>query len=87
MNEPTCAYCEEPVGKHEQHPAYMQPMHIECHIRQVAGSVAHLERRCSCYILDSDEGDPPGLTKREAAHAAALAFWEPQLRQGKLPCR
>jgi hypothetical protein len=48
-------------------------MHVECVYRAVAGSVAHIEQRCSCYVPGSTEGDPPGLTKRQAAKAALEA--------------
>jgi hypothetical protein len=40
----------------------------------VVGSVAHLERRCSCYVPGATEGDPDGLTRRAAAEAAVQAF-------------
>jgi hypothetical protein len=43
--------------------------------RAVAGSVAHLERRCGCFVAGSTEGDPPGMTKRQAA-LAAWAYWQ-----------
>lgn len=54
--------------------------HRECGLRMILGSVGHLERRCSCFrpneskeeSCDDDEpaGDPPGMTRREAARAA-----------------
>lgn len=44
-------------------------IHEECHLRSVFGSVGHQQRRCSCF--GGTEEDPPGLTKREAAKAAA----------------
>lgn len=47
--------------------------HIECHLRSVLGSVAHIEGRCSCH--GGDEHDPPGLSRRDAARAACAA-WE-----------
>ena len=40
----------------------------------VAGSVAHIEQRCSCFVQGSDEGDPPGMGLREASQAA-LKTW------------
>jgi len=49
-------------------------LHDECDARSVIGSLAHVERRCSCYVAGSDEGDPPDMTTREAAQAA-LAAW------------
>jgi hypothetical protein len=43
----------------------------------VIGSVAHIERRCGCYVSGSMEGDPPEATRREAARAA-LNAWQRQ---------
>jgi hypothetical protein len=65
-------YCQEPVlpGENCQQP----DMHQECAMRSILGSVAHQEKRCSCFVRDSEEGDPPGMTKREAAHAAVAAW-------------
>jgi len=40
----------------------------------VVGSVAHVLRRCDCYERDSRFGDPPVLTKREAA-VAVHSLW------------
>jgi hypothetical protein len=45
-------------------------MHRECGFRQVGGSVAHLSGFCSCFVPGSNAGDPPGMTKRQAARAA-----------------
>lgn len=43
--------------------------HRECLIREDFGSVGHLLKRCPCY--GGTEEDPPGMTDREAARAAA----------------
>jgi hypothetical protein len=48
--------------------------HRECHLRQVLGSVAHIQKLCSCYVPGADEGDPVGMTKREAARAAVREY-------------
>jgi len=58
-----CPFCGEPV----------LPEESVCLLRQVVGSVAHQQGRCSCY--GGDEGDDPALTRREAA-AAAVAYFE-----------
>jgi hypothetical protein len=50
-------------------------MHRACGMRGIIGSVAHQEQRCACFVPGSDEGDPPDMTRREAAEAA-LAIWE-----------
>jgi hypothetical protein len=59
MDDPTCLFCDEPVLPTDQ-----QDPHA------VIGSVAHFQRRCSCYVLGASCGDPEGMTKREAARAA-----------------
>ena len=75
-----CLYCEEKIlcddavipennGK--------AAMHVNCEMRGVIGSVAHLERRCSCFVPGSTESDPPGMTRREAADAA-VTLWRQQ---------
>ena len=71
MIELLCGFCGEPIDGPEC-PLQGSPQHLhqECGIRLVIGSVAHLERRCGCYVAGSEEGDPPHLTLRQAAHAA-----------------
>lgn len=72
-----CIYCGEEVLEDEQHPHYaLQSIHKECGIRQAIGSVAHISHRCACDVPGSSEGDPPGLTKREAAKAAVSLYIE-----------
>jgi hypothetical protein len=67
---PACLWCGEPVAPAEQDPHRVgQPIHYECGLRCALGSVGHQRRRCSCY--GGDEEDPPGMTRREAARAAA----------------
>lgn len=79
MNEPVCTFCEEPVPPDEQPDApMMPPVHRECLIRQVVGSVGHLERRCSCH--GGDASDPPEMTRREAARAAVTLWKRSQSR-------
>jgi len=53
--------------------------HKNCGLREIIGSVAHLERRCSCFVPGSTEGDPPGMSRREAANAA-VRLWRWQER-------
>jgi len=75
----TCGHCEELIGNEE--PAMTggidgpAPFHVDCLKRLLIGSVAHVERRCSCFVAGSDENDPPGMTRREAAREA-VAAWE-----------
>lgn len=52
-------------------PDFMRmPIHHECFMRGVTGSVGHQRGTCSCH--GGSEEDPPGMTRREAARAAVL---------------
>lgn len=42
-------------------------LHRECLVRSLAGPIAHLEKKCSCFVPGAIEGDPPGLSRRAAA--------------------
>jgi hypothetical protein len=55
--------------------------HFECAMRMAIGSAAHLNRECSCYVPGSHEGDPDGVSRRDAA----IAAWEIYARQHRLP--
>lgn len=69
----TCAWCDEPIEASETTPMFHDnPVHRECAIRLIAGSVGHQEKRCGCFGGDME--DPPNMTKRQAARAAALVF-------------
>jgi hypothetical protein len=82
-----CLFCEEGVDEarpHHQTPyvnaergVELRVAHHECALRQVLGSVAHLEKRCSCYVEGASEGDPEGMTRREAARAAVRLWQHP----------
>jgi hypothetical protein len=72
-----CRWCDEPVSLHElRYLAVItetgQVTHYECVVRSAAGSVGHQKKLCSCY--GGKEEDPPGMTRREAAKAAAELF-------------
>ena len=73
-----CAYCDELLEAGAE-------MHKECTFRAVAGSVAHIEERCACYVPGSTETDPPGMSKREAAKAAVRA-WNARLKLQRVNC-
>lgn len=49
-------------------------VHKECLIRMVSGSKGHILKKCSCY--GGTEEDPPEMTLRQAAVAAAEAYYE-----------
>lgn len=68
-----CLRCEEPILPGERADV-SEPMHRECAIRSVVGSVGHQIGECSCY--GGSREDPPGLSKREAAQAASALFSE-----------
>jgi hypothetical protein len=84
IGEP-CTWCMEPIAegdygvtiphvtcnKDGTYAALARPLHWECHVRTVVGSVAHQLGICSCVNPNSDEHDPPSLTRREAAKAVA----------------
>lgn len=62
-----CLWCREPLGE-TRHPV-MSSYHIECAVRQTAGSIAHVQQRCSCFVPGATETDPDGMSRREAAMA------------------
>jgi hypothetical protein len=47
--------------------------HTECNLRMVVGSVAHQEKRCSCYGGNGSDVED-SMSKREGAKAAMEAF-------------
>lgn len=69
-----CRLCEEPIGESDsgilmgyidgRGKGSISPIHIECHLRSVLGSVAHLEGRCSC-ATGRHADDRSNLTWRE----------------------
>lgn len=73
-----CQWCDEPIEPDDKIDTLgILPMHHECLFRSIMGSAAHIERRCSCYIDDASETDPPDMSRREGAKAA-LAAWKAQ---------
>jgi hypothetical protein len=74
-----CVWCEEQIGVADDGiiDASGNVFHRECFMRPIIGSVAHLLRRCCCFVPNSTEDDPKGYSKREAAKLA-LDLWEEQ---------
>lgn len=66
--------CEVTSGVLEIDGGFYVVQHLECHLRGVIGSAAHVQRRCSCYVPGATETDDPGLTRRQAA-ALAVELW------------
>lgn len=64
-----CEWCAEPVLEHERTISHIVA-HPECHFRLFGGSLAHVVRRCSCFVDGSPYTDPPRLSKRAAAALA-----------------
>jgi hypothetical protein len=79
IGEP-CILCEEPIEPGDIGTINIagQVAYHACSIRAVIGSVGHQLGKCSCF--GGAEEDPPGMSRREAALAAAELFYE---RQGK----
>jgi hypothetical protein len=74
-----CAWCDEPIAADDDgvliphvsaEKTVPRPMHYECQLRSILGGVNHLRGRCTC-CGGSEPPDPPELTRREAAKAAA----------------
>lgn len=71
-----CIYCGEAVAAEDDGIRYAsgQDSHRECFLRMIFGSVAHLGKRCSCYVPGSTENDDEGLTVRESARRVVEAL-------------
>ena len=71
-----CAWCDEPIFRGENGVELENGNceHIECFIVSIVGSVAHQERRCTCYdgFVDCQQDE---ISKRETAKAAFL-HWQ-----------
>jgi hypothetical protein len=70
MSAALCSWCAEAFAPGES----IEPGHVhyECGLRSVLGSVGHQRGLCSCY--GGTEEDPPHMTRRQAAQAAAGYF-------------
>ena len=71
-----CSWCEEPILPEEQlqQRTPLIQMHQECAVRAVFGSLAHLQKRCSCFDDNKSDEDLPGMTRRDAAKMAFIEF-------------
>lgn len=77
MANAICQHCHEPIQEGDPVMPFNNGevlMHRNCGLRGVLGSVAHIQKRCSCFVQDSTEGDDPKLTPRQAADAAVAAW-------------
>ena len=66
-----CRWCEEMVKIGDLMHTLLPGYHYACALRTMLGSIAHLRGTCSCYSEGSTDGDPPDLTKRQAARLVA----------------
>jgi len=73
---PTCFPCGEAIvaGENRIECANGPLAHGNCFLRCVIGSVAHLLRKCRCYVPGSILVDPEGMSRRQAADAAVLVW-------------
>lgn len=72
-----CYYCEEYIGAQDygvmmptidaKGACVLRGQHRECFLRAIIGSVAHVKKHCSCFGGSEKDGDPPNMTKRQAA--------------------
>jgi hypothetical protein len=76
-----CLWCDEVVDQRDNRTSIIEMAtglrrwrHLECALRMVSGSVAHIEQRCGCYMQGSTDSDDPALTRRQAAEAAWHAY-------------
>lgn len=69
-----CDYCGEIMHLNERAEVFGGDFHRECLLRSVVGSVGHQMGLCSCFVMGSSVEDPEGMTKRQAAKAAAAFF-------------
>ena len=78
-----CLWCTEPIEDGDSgviqpylaevgRPPTLVAQHRNCFLRSVLGSVGHLNGQCSCS--GGNHGDPPGMTRRQAADVAAEAW-------------
>ena len=84
MSANTCAWCGEPILPGDPlAPITNVAEHWECGLRSVAGGLNHQMGRCTC-CGGTEEPDPPGMTRRQAALAAAGYYLRPT-RNGDKP--
>jgi hypothetical protein len=72
----TCFHCGEAILPSENRIECANgPLaHGNCFLRCVIGSVAHLLRKCRCFVPGSILVDPEGMTRRQAAEAAVIVW-------------
>lgn len=71
-----CGHCEEIVAAGEQSPYMREPIHMECSIRLMVGSVAHQQGMCGCFKPIGQRMIEPDLPRRELARQAYMYYQE-----------
>ena len=67
-----CLWCKEPILPGDLRHSLMDGYHYACAVRAALGPIAHLQKRCSCFVKDgSAEHEPPGISMRQAARLVA----------------
>jgi hypothetical protein len=67
--------CVIRTDEHGEYVHTREPIHHECHMRSVVGSVKHQRGECGCATGDfSGDDDAEYATRREAARAAVSEF-------------
>lgn len=91
-----CLHCEVPIAEGDDgvlmpvldtKGARTAPLHRECDLRMVVGSVGHQLKKCSCFGGHMDE--PPGMNRRDGAIAAETLFVDKRgywIRDGAITC-
>ena len=78
-----CLHCEEAIQLGDEGQiiphiddgnVIQRPVHRECLIRMVVGSIGHQKKQCSCYNKNEAQEDQPGISKRQAAILACNYF-------------
>lgn len=79
-----CLYCDGPIFENDrgfsmpcgadEDGVIAAPEHFECFVRQIFGSVAHQEKRCTCYGGTGTDDDDGELTRRGSALLAFAEF-------------
>ncbi len=78
-----CLHCDETIKENDEGEMIgslegLRPIHRECLIRSLVGSIGHQQHKCSCF--GGNEEDPTNVSKREAARIAANYFDGKQLK-------
>lgn len=79
-----CGHCEERIVAGDRGVyvnGYASPLHFECFMRGIVGSVGHQRGTCPCH--GGTDGDPDGMTVRQAARAALDYFYDHPPHAGK----